>query len=187
MHITKINTQPDKLSRIYNGMVFIILIGPTIFALIQNRWFMGQYTIQMQVSRDIRHQYPRGKFSIGIYSIFEDIGYSLDDINIVIFFGAMHIILSVLYGSLSLGFCADKIKLKRLSELLFMVSAASGFWLQMHLYYIFIGIQQVTEITVQLNTPGIMLSVFEDSSFMLFRLSTNFHLLVAIMLLCARG
>merc|ERR1719384_3042134 len=88
---------------------------------------------------------------------------------------------------MNLGYCQIHCKqLHRYCEWLLIISAAIGFSVQMYLHGIFIGIRQIGTETVVSNTPGIMLSVFEDWSFWLFRVSTNFHLFLAMNLICKR-
>ena len=95
----------QNISKIYFLLIILLLNTPTIIGIIHNRWFYGQYTIQMQVAKSTRLEYPSGTFSIGIYSTNSDIGYSKDNCEVVIHFGLTHVTLSLVCGFINLGIC----------------------------------------------------------------------------------
>lgn len=123
----KYKAQP-KILRYYVTFVVLMLITPTIVAVIHNDWFWGQYTIQMQVPARIRQQYPSYSFNIGIFTTFEDAGYTHHEINWIITALITHISLSVIYGLINLGYCNKK--LLGYSELLLVISSG-----KIHLRY----------------------------------------------------
>eukprot|EP00485_Elphidium_margaritaceum_P005324 CAMPEP_0202703136 /NCGR_PEP_ID=MMETSP1385-20130828/16020_1 /ASSEMBLY_ACC=CAM_ASM_000861 /TAXON_ID=933848 /ORGANISM="Elphidium margaritaceum" /LENGTH=244 /DNA_ID=CAMNT_0049360929 /DNA_START=66 /DNA_END=800 /DNA_ORIENTATION=- len=177
-------------------MAFSIIEIPTIIAIPLNLWFHGQYTVQMQVPIAIRSRYPKDRFAISLFSPNDDLGYTVEAMTeLIVEALVVPFVLDLVYVALIFGYlrywstkclrefyCADVI-----IALPLYISAALKIFYQRKLCSNFVGIHQVNEdVVVSVDTPGIMLSVFGDWSFLLYSLSAAFTLFFALSLLLSK-
>mmetsp|Transcript_641 Transcript_641/g.952 ORF Transcript_641/g.952 Transcript_641/m.952 type:complete len:280 (-) Transcript_641:147-986(-) len=172
-------------------IVYAVLVAPTVFAIVLNRWFYGEYTIQMQVSRNTRDEYPVGHTPFSVYETSSDVGYSHDERYEVMVGGIIYLVFTAIYGLTNLGYCQQcktscrqtpclRLVIAVSIHLALVISAICGTYTVWYMASTFIGIRQVGTVTVVSNTPGIILSVFPDASFWCFAMAMGFHVFFAI-------